>query len=552
MKNGLALQLSMTAACSRRVLTFATAMGVAFATQLPIAPAAVANEIWRVREEVAFTAAVDAVTRGVASIQMSPDERWLYATTLGGALLRWPIDGETGALGAEQRFAPPEFQHEDGPRGLIGLAFDPVDPSVLWVTDNYPVALMGSTDKRPDFSGRVTRVRIADGPAFDGVVEVYLRGLPRSCSDHLSNSLQFRANPDAGEGGGAHLLYLTQGSNSAMGEADRGWCFRPERLLSAAVLEIDPSRSPPDGGFDVATEPLPGDGANRRFGYTWVLRNLIWPSDDGDLKNDAIDIDSGEFSGMSLRFDAAGVAEVRDGPDPDSPLVRRFYDPYAPDAVARIFATGVRNGYDLTWHPNGWLYVANNGSVAGGNAPNDPRTEANEYVSRLGRAEDHLYRIGRGFYGGHANPLRDEFIVNGGNPTEGEDPHQIDAYPVGTQPDPRYDLQSVFALGYHWSPNGLVVYDVQGSDSPLDGALLMANYSRGDNIRAVFLDEEGRPALETFLRYPDGVEISFRDPLDVAMGPGGRLYLSTLLRSNGQSEIVRLTPEAMRPDLWAQ
>ena len=36
-------------------------------------------------------------------------------------------------------------------------------------------------------------------------------------------------------------------------------------------------------------------------------------------------------------------------------------------APLTIYATGVRNAYDLLWHSNGQLYAPTNGSAAGGN-----------------------------------------------------------------------------------------------------------------------------------------------------------------------------------------
>jgi len=66
--------------------------------------------------------------------------------------------------------------------------------------------------------------------------------LPRAASDHLSNQPVF--GPDG-------ALYLAQGSNTAQGAVDSNWGLRPERLLTAAILEIDPSRTAPTGGFDV-------------------------------------------------------------------------------------------------------------------------------------------------------------------------------------------------------------------------------------------------------------------------------------------------------------
>ena len=526
-----------------RVLLAVLSVGLLVGTRPAAAP------VWRTMQDVAFRQSIEATVRGVTSLQVSPDGGALYAATLFGLLHRWPLDPETGALGEMQTLELPYFQDSEGPRGMIGLAFDPSDPMVLWVTDNHPVALQGANERRPDFTGRISRVRLAPGEAFGGVAEPYVSGLPRSCGDHLSNSLQFRANPDPAPGAPAHLLYMTQGSNSARGEADRSWCYRPERLLSAAVLEIDPRRTPPPGGFDVTTEPLPATGGNRRFGYDFVVVGTFWPSDDGDLKNGGIAIDSGPWSGNHLHFAANGVAEVYATREGGGAPLHRFYDPFAEDAPVRLFATGVRNGYDLVWHSNGHLYVPSNGPVAGGSTPDDPRTPANEALSRVVRGADHLFRLRRGSYAGHPNPLRDEFIAQGGNPTAQVDHDEVEDYPVGTLPDPRFDISAVYTLGFHLSPNGAVEY--RGA-APLDGALIVASFSRGNNLLALTFDDEGVVNYETTLRDAEGMEIVNSDPLDVAMGTGGRLYLATMERSNARSRIIRLEPDEAIIEDFAQ
>ncbi len=299
--------------------------------------------------------AVPGDLRYVTSIAVAPDGGHLYAVTLSGEVRRWTVDQASGALSDEQSVSPPELQTPEGPRGLVGLAFDPEDPRLLWVSDNHPVPLTGKHPTTPDFSGRVLRLRLDPGPDLAVTVEPYLVGLPRSCADHLSNSLAFRANPDPS--GPAHLLYLAQASNTAMGGLDQNWCMRPERLLNGAILEIDPRREPPAGGFDLATEPLPEDGEYRRFGFTRVLRSFIWPEHGGALKGDPIAIDAGPFTGAFLLFDDRGVASVRAGRSADSAILRQYYDPFAPEAVARLFVTGLRNGYDLLWHSDGSLYT---------------------------------------------------------------------------------------------------------------------------------------------------------------------------------------------------
>jgi hypothetical protein len=461
-----------------------------------------------VARQVAFTETVEVNGAadgafGYSQVEISPDGQYLYVATLGGELKRFAIDQTTGALGAEQTLSLPHFSDAGGPRGIIGMVFDPTDPSVLWVTDNYAVPLEGRDNAVPDFSGRVSKVTIGTGSGFTGTAETYVTGLPRSNGDHLTNSLEFRANPDAGQAGQpSHLLYLVQGSNSAMGAADSAWGNRAERLLSAAVLEIDPTRDAPAGGFNVQTEPTPpGNTAN----------------------------------GAGI-FNADGT-------------VNGWYNPFAADAVVKIFATGVRNAYDLVWHSNGRLYVPTNGSAAGGNTPDDPTTPANEALVNATLQADYLFRVTEGGYYGHPNALRDEYILNGGNPTAGADVNEVvpsggrAGYAVGVQPDADYDPASAYSLGFNRSPNGVTEYTSNVFGTSLQGAVLFTEYSGGNDIRAVRLDANGFVAEDFVLTNAAGQTITYIDPLDVIVNPRtGQLYLMTLNRSNGQSQIVRLDP----------
>ncbi len=470
------------------------------------------------------------------SVEMSPDGSKLYVSTLTGEIKRWDVDPATGEIDAasEETFTPGgDFNTADGRRGIIGLTFDPENADTIWITDNYPIPLSGRDNGVPDFSGRISKVTLGTNDSLaSATIETYASGFPRSNGDHVTNSLEFRANPDAGQAGEPDfLLYLIQGSNSAMGAPDTAWGQRPERLMNAAVMEIDHTRTPPPGGFDVATEPLPDDGNNRRFA-----------DPDGDLKNGGIAIDSGEYSGNFLHFDANGVASVREGADATSALVKEFYNPFEPDAVVKIFATGPRNAYDLVWHSNGFLYVPTNGSAAGGNVPDDPDTPQNEAFNGVEKQDDYLFRVVEGQYYGHPNPLHDQFILNGGNPTSGVDPNQVNAYPVGTQPDPDYDLEGAYSLGESKSPNGAIEYTSDVFGASLQGAVLFTEYSGGNDVRAVLLGPDGTPVEDFVLQRPNGSVIVYPDPLDVIQGADGRIYVLTLNRGTGESQLIRLEP----------
>ncbi len=493
-----------------------------------------------VDREVAFADTLEfvgnpALGQTYTSIEMSPDGQHLYVSSIGGTITRWEVDPNDGSLIQDsiEVYAPEEFNQAGGRRGIIGLAFDPEDPETIWITDNYPIPLSGRDNGVPDFSGRISKVTLGEGGSLsDASIQTYVTGLPRSNGDHVTNSLEFRnvgteADPE-------YLMYLIQGSNTAMGAPDSAWGFRPERLLNAAVMEIDHKRTDvPAGGFDVTTEPLPADGNNRRFA-----------DDDNDLFNGGIPIDSGEFSGNFLHFNENGVASVRVGADADSDLVQAFYDPFAEDAVVSIFATGQRNAYDLVWHSNGFLYVPTNGSAAGGNVPDDPRTPANEGRTGVERQDDYLFIIEEGAYSGHPNPLHGHYVLNGGNPTTGDDPNEVNAYGEGNvAPDPDYNPDRAYSLGPNRSPNGAIEYTSNVFGGSLQNALLFTEYSGGNDVRAILFDENGLPSEDFVLVNTDGQVINYYpDPLDIIEGADGRLYLLTLNRSNGQSQIVRLDP----------
>ena len=473
---------------------------------------------------------------GFTSLEITSDGSTMYIATIGGQILRYDIDPNDGSLGNRQELSlPGDYFFQPGAdgnndrRGIIGLVVDPTDPDVLWITDNYPIPLSGRDNGVPDFSGRITKITLDGGSDFSGTAEPYITGLPRSNGDHVTNSLEFRENPDYDAATNpdvpTHLLYLIQGSNSAMGEPDSAWGNRPERLLNAAVMEIDPTRDAPAGGFDVSTEPLPDNGQNTRF-----------DDPDGHPKDDPIPMGNGEF----LVFDDRGVATVQDA---DGTVLQTYYDPYADDAVLKIFATGARNAYDLVWHSNGFLYVPTNGSAAGGNVPDDPSTTEDERYTNVEKQDDYLFKIVEGGYYGHPNPLRDEYILNGGNPTGGTDPNQVNKYPSGTNPEGTYDISGVYSLGENRSPNGAVEYTSDVFGGNLQGNVLFTEYSGGDDVRSITLDANGNVIGDEVLRDPDGNVISYVDPLDIIENPvTGQLYLLTLNRGNGQSQIIRLDP----------
>ena len=210
------------------------------------------------------------------------------------------------------------------------------------------------------------------------------------------------------------------------------------------------------------------------------------------------------------------------------------YDPYAAGAKVKIYATGIRNGYDLVWTGDGKLYVPANGSAAGGNTPAGPGNSP-PAINGVNQTEhDYLYRIVEGGYYGHPNPLRGEYVLNGGNPTAGPDVAEFTQYPVGTQPEANY-RGFAYDFGLNVSPDGAIQYQSNGQQfgGALDGKLVVVRYSGGDDL--LVLDPSG-PNGNVSKAYSGGFGmVGLTDPLDVIQDPvTGNLYVVEAgFRSNG-------------------
>lgn len=314
------------------------------------------------------------------------------------------------------------------------------------------------------------------GPNLQNAQDV-LVNLPRSSKDHLTNSIAF--GPDG-------ALYFNQGSTSAMGRADETWSLRDEHLLSATVLRLDLKKL---GGLplDVKTR----DGGGR-------------------------------------------------------------YDPSAPAAPLTVYATGLRNAYDLVWHSNGELYVPTNGSAAGGNTPSsvaetvrpDGKPYRGPQVSALANVQhaqnDFLFRVEKCGYYGHPNPVRGEYVMNGGNPTSANDPAQVDEYPEGTQPDQNWRGYA-FDFGAHKSPNGIIEYKSNAFNGALKGKLLVVRYSSTNDIIVLTPGD----ACHDIVSYSDGAFIEglsgLSMPLDLVEDVRtGNIYVAEF----GSGRITLLKPKA--------
>ncbi|MBD0258555.1 MAG: Ig-like domain-containing protein [Cytophagales bacterium] len=302
------------------------------------------------------------------------------------------------------------------------------DPAATATNPIVYVSHSSGWDNAPMFDGKISRL----SGASLATEQLLINNLPRSVRDHLVNSLAF--GPDG-------ALYFTQGSNSSMGSQDAVW-QRPECLLSASVLRLDLKK--------LAAVTLPLD---------------VRTTSDQQVINSA--------PATSMR--------MSDG----------TYNPYGSTAPLSIFASGVRNGYDLVWHTNGQLYVPANGSAAGGNSPasvagtrrptgafyNGPFVPA---TAAIPVQNDLLFRINPlkhvGYFG-HPNPLRGEYVTSRGfadNPN----------YPVTQGPDANY-RGAIYNFETNRSPNGALEYKSSAFGGVLKGRLLVCRFSGGGDVIAL-------------------------------------------------------------------
>ena len=276
---------------------------------------------------------------------------------------------------------------------------------------------------------------LTGAPEFDGKIskltgaglgteQLLVTNLPRSAKDHLVNSLVF--GPDK-------ALYISQGSNSSMGAYDGSW-QRTESLLAGAVLRLDVTKL----------------GSATLDARTTTSQNVI---------NAA----------------PSSSAKMLDG----------TYNPYSAASPLTIYASGVRNAYDLVWHSNGQLYAPANGSAAGGNTPasvaGTRRPNGTTYTgpaipatSAVQVQNDWLFRIKLNGYYGHPNPLRGEYVANRGftdNPK----------YPSNVGPDVNYRGHA-YNFELNRSPNGAIEYKSNAFNGALKGKLLVCRFSGGGDL----------------------------------------------------------------------
>lgn len=233
------------------------------------------------------------------------------------------------------------------------------------------------------------------------------------------------------------------------------------------------------------------------------------------------------------------------------------YNPFTKNAPLTIYATGLRNAYDLVWHTNGQLYTPLNGASGGGNTPTtDVKAEGyiapfqgikNEetrklpIVKNIKDQNDFLMRIEQGGYYGHPNPLRAEYVINRGD-KDVDDPEYNGLKPHHNFREPFYDF------GRHVSPNGVIEYKNNLLGGKLKGALMIARFNTYNDIVIFTLDESGQKINQIYDGEPLGLG-KLNSALDLTEDPQtGNLYVSEF---GGSGQITLFRP-VLKSNLQAE
>lgn len=188
------------------------------------------------------------------------------------------------------------------------------------------------------------------------------------------------------------------------------------------------------------------------------------------------------------------------------------------------YATGLRNMYDFVFHTNGQVYGPDNGLGVKGTFPASPTPDCQgivAYTSSLdpGARPDPLILVEQGNYYGHPNPARDECVFGDGTFQ-------------AVSPLPNY-ASPIHNLGNHRSANGIIEYTSGRRCGTLQGDLLIANYSLGDDITRIVLSDDGSSVVAS-----ESLVGGLSDPLPLALHSDGTIYVGEF----GSGNVTALQP----------
>jgi glucose/arabinose dehydrogenase len=309
-----------------------------------------------------------------------------------------------------------------------------------------------------------------------------VRGLPRSVADHATNGMAL--SPDG------KTLYVAQGSNTNEGAPSEFFGGVPEYALSGAILSVDLARIDSDG-YDLPT--------------------LDDPSRSG------VEDENDPFGGNK------GLNQAR--------LVT--------GGPVQVFASGLRNPYDVVLTSAGRLYTIQNGPNKFGGPPivEGPEGHCTSRPQEGGgdRGVDTLHLVEERGYYGHPNPTR-------GNPRASVDGEDL---PVPAPRPLECDYVAPAARDalarFKSSTNGITEYVASDFAARLKGDLIAVALS--GEVYRLELSDTGRQVVRHEVLTKLATPLDVTTQADDARFPGS-IWVALYGPEGAPGSIAVLTPRA--------
>ncbi|MEB3358225.1 MAG: malectin domain-containing carbohydrate-binding protein, partial [Synechococcales bacterium] len=373
---------------------------------------------------------------GPTTAAWGPDGR-LYVGTINGLIQVYTFD---------DAYAVVEVQTIDAIAGLsnnniLGIAFSPFDSEPrIYVSHSELYANGGKAFPVTSISEYSGQVSVLEGPDFTTLTPL-ITGLPVSNHDHGINGLDFDNRGD---------LYIAVGGNTNAGITDDAIGGIPESPLSAAILKA------------TITQP----------DFNGAVTYAIAPED---------------APPVSLPF------------PPETTQVFGDRANVVPGVDVSVYASGLRNPYDLFWTTGGQLYATDNGANEGFGSVSTSATTEEPFLENV---PDELNLITEGSYYGHPNRNRGR----------GDSRQNVYYGPFAPEIDGVHTAPLAIATA---STNGITEYRATTFNSQLRGNLLAQDWNSPFYSFTLSPDGTQVTKTETFSNLADG--------LDILTGPGGAI-----------------------------
>jgi hypothetical protein len=420
---------------------------------------------------------------------------------------------------------------------VTGTAANPV----IYVSSSDPRIGAGTSQNDTNLdtnSGTLSRLT-RSGSSW--VKEDLVVGLPRSEENHAVNGMQI--DPVTG-----HLL-LTVGGNTNVGAPSANFAYLPEYAYSSSIVSIDLA----------AIDALPSKT------YRGQTIKYILPTVDDPTRSNANGVD----------VVAAGQPEIFGGNDGLNQARITASSP------VKIYATGFRNIYDITFTEGGKIYgIDNGGNPTWGGTPiyrqangTFSTTPTDDVTNRVNNGtgsinEAPLHWISQGYYGGHPNPTRANpdgaglwnasnqpitlpsdwppVPLSMANPVEGYylPPGQSRAARLPSNLETPLNLRDELTA-FLGSVNGIDDFRSTAFNGEMKGDLVAASLNE-DFIYWINLSADGQSVLGKTNITPNGV-LGGGNALDVHAAPVTGPFAGTLWVASYGGGITVLTPTTEAP-----